>query len=63
MKGNEEITASLGNEAKKIAQQELSKKMYNELNMKQAVIDHLNQKIYDLTQRRPLVIPIVVDLK
>ncbi len=63
MKGNEEITASLGNEAKKIAQQELNKKMYNELNLKQAVIDHLNQKIYDLTQRRPLVIPIVVDLK
>jgi ribonuclease J len=36
--------------------------MLNELNLKQAVIDHLGQKIFDLTQRRPLVIPIVVDL-
>jgi ribonuclease J len=63
MKGNEEITLSLANEAKKIVVAELSKKLYNELNLKQAVIDHLNQKIFDLTQRRPLVIPIVVDLK
>ncbi len=63
MKGNEEITQSLANEAKKIVVAELGKKLYNELNLKQAVIDHLNQKIFDLTQRRPLVIPIVVDLK
>jgi ribonuclease J len=63
MKGNEEITQSLANEAKKIVVQELAKKLYNEINLKQAVIDHLNQKIFDLTQRRPLVIPIVVDLK
>jgi len=63
MKGNEEITQSLANEAKRITQLELNKKMFNELNLKNAVIDHLNQKIYDLTQRRPLVIPVVVDLK
>jgi mRNA degradation ribonuclease J1/J2 len=30
--------------------------------MKQAVSDHLSQKIYDLTLRRPLIIPIVIDL-
>ncbi|MBU1141055.1 MAG: ribonuclease J, partial [Firmicutes bacterium] len=63
MKGNEEITQLLSNETKKIVQIELNRKLYNELNLKQAVIDHLNQKIYDMTQRRPLVIPIVVDLK
>ncbi|MDO9629246.1 MAG: ribonuclease J [Acholeplasmataceae bacterium] len=63
MKGNEEITQSLANEAKKITQAELNKKMYNELNLKQAVIDHLNTKIFELTQRKPLVIPVVVDLK
>lgn len=63
MKGNEEITSSLSNEVKKIVQVELNRKAYNELNMKQAVIDHLNQKIYTMTQRRPLVIPVVVDLK
>ncbi|MCR3906216.1 MAG: ribonuclease J [Tenericutes bacterium] len=63
MKGNEEITASLANEAKKIAVAELGKKLYNELNLKQAIIDHLNHQIFELTQRRPLVIPVVVDLK
>ncbi len=63
MKGNEEITSLLANEVKKVVQIELNRKLYNELNMKQAVIDHLNQKIYDMTQRRPLVIPVVVDLK
>jgi ribonuclease J len=63
MKGNEEITQSLANEAKKITQLELNKKLYNELNLKQAVIDHLNTKIFELTQRKPLVIPVVVDLK
>ncbi|MBU1143066.1 MAG: ribonuclease J [Firmicutes bacterium] len=63
MKGNEEITQSLANEAKKITQAELNKKLYNELNLKQAVIDHLNTKIFELTQRKPLVIPVVVDLK
>jgi ribonuclease J len=63
MKGNEEITQSLANEAKKITQQELNKKMFNELNLKQAVIDHLNDRIFELTQRKPLVIPVVVDLK
>jgi ribonuclease J len=62
MKGNEEITASLSNETKKVVLAELGKKMLNEINLKQAVIDHLGQKIFDLTQRRPLVIPIVVDL-
>lgn len=63
MKGNEEITQSLANEAKRITQQELNKKMFNELNLKQAVIDYLNQRIFELTQRKPLVIPVVVDLK
>jgi ribonuclease J len=63
MKGNEEITQTLANEAKKICNQELQKKMYHEQNLKQAVIDHLNQKIFDMTQRKPLVIPVVVDLK
>ena len=62
MKGNEEITQLLSNETKKIVNQELNRKMINELNIKQAVIDHLNDKIFDLTQRRPLVIPVLVDL-
>jgi ribonuclease J len=62
MKGNEEITSSLANEAKNIVLREMNKKMYHENNMKQAVSDHLSQKIYELTLRRPLIIPIVIDL-
>ena len=62
MKGNEEITSQLANEAKKIAQAELNKKLYNELNLKQAVIDQLGIRIFEMTQRRPLVIPILVDI-
>ncbi len=62
MKGNESITSMLAGEAKKIAQKELSKKLFNEQLLKQAVIDQLGTKIYELTQRRPLIIPLVVDL-
>ncbi|TNF07216.1 MAG: ribonuclease J [Bacillota bacterium] len=62
MKGNEEITSSLANEAKKIVQIELNKKVFHELNIKQAVIDTLTQRIFELTQRKPLIIPILVDL-
>jgi ribonuclease J len=63
MKGNEEITQSLANEAKRITQIELNKKLFNELNLKNAVIDDLNQKIFELTQRKPLVIPVIADIK
>ena len=62
MRGNEEITSNLAQEAKKIAQVELSKKMFNEQHLKQAVIDFLSQKIYQMTLRKPLIIPIVNDL-
>jgi ribonuclease J len=63
MKGNEAITQSLANEAKEVVMQELKQKTLNELNMKKGVTERLNQKIYEMTLRRPLVIPIVVDLK
>lgn len=63
MKGNEEITALLANEAKGIVVKELNKKLFNELTLKQAITDHLNNKIYEMTMRKPLVIPVIVDLK
>ena len=63
MKGNEEITQSLTNDVKKIALKEFEKKLFNELNFKQAIIDQLQATIYELTQRKPLIIPIIVDLK
>ena len=62
MKGNEEITLELANEAKQVALKELAKKMSSELALKQAVTERLNQKIYEMTLRRPLVIPIIVDM-
>ncbi len=63
MRGNEELTGQLANEAKMVCEKELKAKMINELHLKQAVIDHLSDKIFDITQRRPLIIPVVVDLK
>lgn len=63
MRGNEELTGQLANEAKMVCEKELKAKLINEQHMKQAVIDHLSDKIYEITERRPLIIPIVVDLK
>lgn len=62
MKGNEEITSELANDAKVVCQKELSKKSFNELNFKQAIIDHLQNKIYEMTLRKPIIIPIITDL-
>jgi len=62
MKGNEALTSSLANEAKKVAEEEIKKKNYSEKLLKQSVIDVLNKKIYQLTQRKPIVLPIVIDL-
>ncbi len=61
MRGNEELTNKLANEAKTIVETELNKKFYNEQNIKQAVVDQLGKKIFKMTQRNPLVIPIIVD--
>lgn len=61
MRGNEELTKKLTNDTKLIVEKELAKKFYNELNIKQAVIDQLGRKIYKLTQRKPLIIPVIVD--
>lgn len=63
MKSSEEITSQLAKEVKDITVSELAKKTYNETYLKQIIIDHLNKKIFDLTQRNPLIIPVIVDLK
>jgi ribonuclease J len=62
MKGNEAITSSLSNEVESLIHQELNKKMINPQTMRQVVIDHLSQIIHKLTLRKPLIIPILVDL-
>ncbi len=63
MRGNEELTNKLANETKAIVETELNKKFYNEQNIKQTVIDQLSKTIFKLTQRNPLIIPIIVDSK
>ena len=63
MKGNEAITTSLSNEVETLMKAELNKKMINEQSIKNRIIDHLNQIIYELTLRRPLIIPILVDIQ
>lgn len=63
MRGNEEITKEFALLAHKVAKEELNKKMFNELNMKQRIIDTLQAKIHELTLRNPVIIPIVSDLK
>ncbi len=62
MRANEELTNQLANETKSIIEKELARKFYNEQNIKQAVVDQLGKKIFKMTQRRPLVIPIIVDV-
>ena len=62
MKGSEAITTSLSNEVEQLMTAELNKKMINEQSIKNRIIDHLNTVIYEMTLRRPLIIPILVDL-
>ena len=62
MKGNEELTSSLAALVKHITLQELPKKGYNELNLKQQIIDQLSEKIYDITLRKPMILPIIMNV-
>lgn len=62
MRGNEEITSELTKLAVDTINSELSKKTYNELKLKQSVIDELQSKIFEMTLRKPEIIPIISDL-
>lgn len=62
MRGNEALTKQLAGDAKQVAEEALKQRTFNENTLKQAVIDTLNKKIYKLTQRKPLVLPIIIDL-
>src|SRR5690554_4935814 len=62
MKGNEELTSSLASMVKHITLRELPKKSYNELNLKQMIIDQLSDKIYDITLRKPMILPIIMNI-
>ncbi|MCK9236303.1 MAG: ribonuclease J [Acholeplasmataceae bacterium] len=62
MKDNEALTNQLADEVKVISEAALKDKIVHIPNLKQKVIDTLNTKIFEITQRKPLIIPIVVDL-
>jgi len=62
MKGNEEITKEFAKVASDTIINELKNKQYHENNLKQKVIKILEDKIYETTLRRPVVIPIIADL-
>lgn len=63
MRGNEEITTEFANVASETIKAELKKKNYNENTLKQRIIDTVQAKIYETTLRKPVIIPIIADLK
>ena len=62
MRGNEEITKDFSKLVNDIIIKELKNKNYNENNVKQKITDELQAKIYETTLRKPVIIPIIVDL-
>ncbi|HHW79709.1 MAG TPA: ribonuclease J [Acholeplasmataceae bacterium] len=62
MRSSGEITSELEEFASNIVREELEKKVYHENNIKQRLIDSLQNKIYDMTLRKPIIIPIITDL-
>ena len=62
MKGNEALIQDLTKNVGLIAQEQLNRKDYAENYLKQAVIDHLSSKIYELTLRKPMIIPILMSV-
>jgi ribonuclease J len=62
MKGNEAITNNLSQEVESLMVQALNKKMFNELLTKQSITEHLTQIIHKLTLRKPMIIPILIDI-
>jgi len=62
MKGNEEITSKLSNNIEQLMQKEFLAKTINENLIKNQIITTLNKQIYDITLRKPLVIPILINL-
>jgi len=62
MKGNEAITASFAEESKDIITNEFNKKSTSISAMKSAVIERLADLINNLTLRKPMIIPIIIDV-
>lgn len=63
MKGNEVLTETLAKMAKQIASTELQKqKVYNSALVKTAITEAMNKYIYETIERKPMVVPILMEV-
>lgn len=62
MKGNEVITSSIAAKAKEIVNLEFQKKQFTETQLKQSIIDKVSDHVKEMTQRKPMIIPVVMSL-
>lgn len=62
MKGNEEITNGIAVKAKEVLNNEFNRKQFTETLLKQALIEQVSDYVKNLTQRKPMMIPIIMAL-
>ena len=62
MKGNEAITNGIGQKAKEILLYEFEKKLFSEHQFKQLLTDQITDYVKQITQRKPMVIPVLMSL-
>lgn len=63
MKSNKELIKKISNDIRKLIQNYLSKcEKVNKNNLKKIIIDFITPKIYDLTLRNPIIIPIILTI-
>ena len=62
MKGNEEITNGIAVKAKEILNLEFARKGFTETLLKQALVENITEYVKNLTQRKPMLIPVIMSL-
>ncbi|MFA5692460.1 MAG: ribonuclease J [Acholeplasmataceae bacterium] len=62
MKSNVDLTNLLIDDVKKVVLNELPNPQYSEDNMRKSIIDTLSKKIYEITLRRPLILPVIMNI-
>ena len=62
MKSNVDLTNLLVEEVKSHVESTITKPSFTEENLKKDIIDILSKKIYDITLRKPMIIPIIMKI-
>lgn len=62
MKGNEQLTSEIIKLTEKITKEEL-KNGFNSIKLKNSISDELSNYIYKETERKPIIIPIIMEIK